>query len=399
MDEKISDLINAIAQEDLKEMERLYDIMTETESEKRKAGLCRYLLQRIPYNEYTILVYWILMKLPKNKIRTVFIQQDKEVVKALKTKVNYQEIAQKLKYKNSLDKLGIMLDTIDLIDIDELITVMPKSDFLLALGTKKFARIYIEKYLEDSPSDVLQFLETNSKSLPLDFIYDMYVEIIVKYPYLREVSVKQLIDFSKRNMEEKKKTISYKNIIKLTLGLRNEEFWIVDNIVQNGTKYVYKNLPMKNYAQRDNDPEQSLQPFKDLVNKNIPAKHIIYIYMNTRLREKVYLDTLFEEMLLAGYNEMEVTNAVRDYWIVGRIKYVTENSIVRVSADSISASRLMIFNSNVIYISGENGEEILPQKGKEIYYKIRNYLNDRKFYIHYPCEKIEYISKKLECEN
>ena len=82
------------------------------------------------------------------------------------------------------------------------------------------------------------------------------------------------------------------------------------------------------------------------------------------------------------------------YWIVGRIKHVTEDGIVRVSADSLSVSRLMVFNSNLIHISGKDGGWVLPKRGDTIYYKIRNYLNGGKFYIHYPCEKIEYVLKE-----
>lgn len=395
-DVKISDIINAARENNFENMQLIFDIMTEKESEKQKIGLCRHLFCRIPYDNYTILVRLILNKIPKRKIKSVFIQQEDEVVRALQTKVDYQEVAQELKNKNELDKLGTMFDAIDLTEIDELITIMPLPELLLALSTKRFAQRYISEYLGESPDDMLSFLKVNSTVLPLDFARNMYVDIIVKYPNMREEAAKRLIDFSKQNIDEKKKTLSFKEIIKLVLELQDEQFSIVDNIVQLGTKYAYNSLPMKRYAQADTDTEKSLQPFRKLLDKKIPAKHIIYVYMNTKLRESVLLNALIEEMLLTGYSETEVVNAVRDYWIAGRIKHVTENGIVRVSADSISASRLMVFNANMIHISGENGEWITPEKGQKIYYKIRNYLSGGKFYIHYPCEKIEYISRRHE---
>lgn len=395
-DVKISDIINAARENNFENMQLIFDIMTEKESEKQKIGLCRHLFYRIPYDNYTILVRLILNKIPKRKIKSVFIQQEDEVVRALQTKVDYQEVAQELKNKNELDKLGTMFDAIDLTEIDELITIMPLPELLLALSTKRFAQRYISEYLGESPDDMLSFLKVNSTVLPLDFARNMYVDIIVKYPNMREEAAKRLIDFSKQNIDEKKKTLSFKEIIKLVLELQDEQFSIVDNIVQLGTKYAYNSLPMKRYAQADTDTEKSLQPFRKLLDKKIPAKHIIYVYMNTKLRESVLLNALIEEMLLTGYSETEVVNAVRDYWIAGRIKHVTENGIVRVSADSISASRLMVFNANMIHISGENGEWITPEKGQKIYYKIRNYLSGGKFYIHYPCEKIEYISRRHE---
>ena len=92
-------------------------------------------------------------------------------------------------------------------------------------------------------------------------------------------------------------------------------------------------------------------------------------------------------MLLDGYStELYEKDAPK-------IRAVTEGVNM---ADSISASRLMIFNANMIHISGENGEWISPEKGQKIYYKIKNYLSGGKFYIHYPCEKIEYIARKHE---
>ena len=392
-DVKISDIINAARENNFENMQLIFDIMTEKESEKQKIGLCRHLFCRIPYENYTILVRLILKKIPKRKIKSVFIQQEDEVIRALQTKVDYQEVAQELKNVNELDKLGTMLDAIDLTEIDELITIMSLPELLLALSTKRFAQRYISEYLGESPDDMLSFLRVNSKVLPLDLAYNMYVDIIVKYPYMREETSKRLIDFSKQNIEEKKKTLSYKEIIKLILGLQDEQFQIADNIVQLGTKYAYDSMPMKHYAQAGTDTEKSLQPFRELLDKKISAKHIIYVYMNTKLRESVLLNALMEEMLLTGYSETEVINAVRDYWIAGRVKHVTEEGIVRVAADSISASRLMVFNANMIHISGENGEWIPPEKGQKIYYKIRNYLSGGKFYIHYPCEKIEYIKR------
>lgn len=125
LDVKISDIINAARENNFENMQLIFDIMTEKESEKQKIGLCRYLFCRIPYDNYTILVRLILKEIPKRKIKSVFIQQEDEVVKALQTKVDYQDIAQELKSKNELDKLGTMLDAIDLTEIDELITIMP----------------------------------------------------------------------------------------------------------------------------------------------------------------------------------------------------------------------------------------------------------------------------------
>lgn len=390
---KIADLVAAASEQNFEKLQYLFDIITETESPKQKVGLCRYLFRRISYDNYTILVRLILMKVQKNKIKAVFMQQEDEVIRALKTKVNYQEIAKEMQKNDTLGILGVMLDAIDFIDLENIITLMPFPKLLLALGTKKFAQIYIHDYLGESPEELLSFLKINAKILPLDLIYNQYVEIITKYLDLRQEAVQNLIDFSKQNLKEKKSSLSLKNIIKLTLGLKNEEFQIVDKIVQQGTIYAYKIIPMKHYAQLNTDREKVLQPFKELLEKRIPAKHVIYIYMNTNLREDVQLNVLMEEMLSIGYSEAEVLNAVRDYWLVGRIKHVTEDGVVRVSADSISVSRLMAFNVNLIHISGKNGEWLLPKEGNTIYYKIRNYLSGGMFYIHYPCEKIEYVSK------
>lgn len=394
-DVKISDIIIAARENNFENMQLIFDIMTERESEKQKIGLCRHLFCRIPHDNYTILVRLILKEISQRKIKAVFQKQEKEIIRALQTKVDYQEVAQELNNRNELDKLGVMLEAIDLVEIDGLITIMPLPELLLALGTKKFVQRYINEYLGESPENVLSFLKINSKVLPLDLAYNLYVDIIVKYSYIREEAIKRLIDFSKQNMEEKK-SLSYNYIIKLIVGLQDEPFQIVDNIVRQGTKYVYNSMPMKHYAQIDTDTEKSLQPFRELFEKKISAKHVIYVYMNTKLREGAQLNALIEEMFLSGYSEAEVINAVRDYWIVGRIKHITEEGLVRVSADSISVSRLMVFNANMIHISGKDGEWITPEKGKQIYYKIRSYLRGGKFYIHYPCEKIEYVSQKLE---
>lgn len=101
-DVKISDIRNAARENNFENMQLMFDIMTEKESGKQKIGLCRHLFCRIPYDNYTILVRLILKKIPKKKIKSVFIQQEDEVVRALQTKVDYQEVAQELKSKNEL---------------------------------------------------------------------------------------------------------------------------------------------------------------------------------------------------------------------------------------------------------------------------------------------------------
>lgn len=278
---KVSDVVKAVADQDFEKVQYLFDVMTEKESEKQKIGLCRHLFCRIPYDNYTILVKLILTKINKSRIKTVFVNLAEEVLEALKTKVDYQEIAIEMKNNDLLGSLGIMLDTIHVFDIEDVITIMPLPELLLELGTKKFVEMYINDYLEDSSEEMLSFLKVNEKRLPVELAYNLYTEIIIKSHNLREEAVERLLVFSSQNLSEQKSTLSYVNIIRLTLELKNEEFQLVNKIIQQGTKDVYNVTPMKHYPQITTDKKQELLPFKELLDKRIPASYVICIYMCT----------------------------------------------------------------------------------------------------------------------
>lgn len=179
-----------------------------------------------------------------------------------------------------------------------------------------------------------------------------------------------------------------KDIVEIAIALPEEEEDVLKTIVENCTSSYYKLEASKRYAQ-SNPSEKTLEPLRRLISERVSPDRIVYIYMNTSMKSVVNLDFFIQEMGINGYDINQVLNTLKNYWFLGTIKYVQDDGLVRVAANSASNSRLMVFRSDRIFINGENGWED-PREGMTIYYKLNDYLDGGLFYIHYPCTDISY---------
>ena len=104
---------------------------------------------------------------------------------------------------------------------------------------------------------------------------------------------------------------------------------------------------------------------------------------------QINIDRLIAELVAQGHNEQAILACLKDYWILGKIKYVQEDGLVRVAAESISNSRLMVFWADRMRINGENGF-VNPKVGQRVYFKLQDYKEGGQFSIHYLCTDTAY---------
>ena len=151
---------------------------------------------------------------------------------------------------------------------------------------------------------------------------------------------------------------------------------------------LYAAKAQKRYPQEELSP-RTLNMLETLIQADLSIERSVYIFFNSKLREVVQLGRLIDELIGIGKSKSEIITVVRNYWIAGEIRYIQEDGFVRVAAQSISSARLMVFRSDLIHINGASGEWINPEVGMNVYFKIKDYLDDGgQFQIDYLCEEL-----------
>lgn len=124
-----------------------------------------------------------------------------------------------------------------------------------------------------------------------------------------------------------------------------------------------------------------------LADSDLSLEQKIFMYMNTSLRVDSQIDKFFVKLKeRAGVSIEDCLSEMRKYWIVGKIKYVTEDGFVRIVPHNITATRLVCFWSSNIHISGKDGVWVEPKVGDQIFFLLRRYDDEKNiFTVHYPC--------------
>lgn len=216
-----------------------------------------------------------------------------------------------------------------------------------------------------------------------------WVENVNRINNLNEDDINKIIIQARQKMKEKHKSLKAAEIVAITRRLNYSDFYLVKKVIREGTNRSYRAKPMKHHACVSPGRRNSIGPLKKLLREYHPVKHIIYIYMNTGLRERVFIDDLIDEMMLSGYNKSEILNAIGEYWILGKIQQITDEGLVSVLPISISSTKPMTFNSNSMHIKNKEGEFVSPQVDSMIYCKIQYYFDEEHFCIHNLCKKDE----------
>lgn len=362
------------------------------QGEVRNIWLFRYLLKKTNPCNYTLLLLLILCNVRRNKVCAVFINQDESIVSNIWDYVDFSMLLSELNLKHKANGLGAMLGALQCeIDYDVLFPEIARKDVLIMLGTRTTLNQYIEEFIGDDGDTLIQFLEEHMLNFPPKAMAEKLVNIICFGPGSREKVFELLMELYDYNHMQILGGISINHIIDLLTYVPNRDIDIVREIVKKCTKAAYQPLPLKRrmYVRNEEKLMQNMQYVDQLVENHVSEDRIIFLYMNTIMKNHIELDYLIEYLTDKGCDRYRIIDAVRDYWLVGRIKHVQDDGCVRVATKSITTSRLMVFDSKRIHITGVDKEMVEPKKGEMIYYKVIDYLDGGLFKIHYPCESIE----------
>ena len=114
---------------------------------------------------------------------------------------------------------------------------------------------------------------------------------------LNEDDINKIIIQARQKMKEKHKSLKAAEIVAITRRLNYSDFYLVKKVIREGTNRSYRAKPMKHHACVSPGRRNSIGPLKKLLRECHPVKHIVYIYMNTGLRERVFIDDLIDEMI------------------------------------------------------------------------------------------------------
>ena len=177
-------------------------------------------------------------------------------------------------------------------------------------------------------------------------------------------------------------------LLQLAISSKAEDWEIVEDIVRKCSSRFFSDERIKSYP-REVLPPKIIKALEQLVDSHLSLSQKIFMYMNTSLREEAQMDK-FLSMLKdrQGISIDQSLSELRSYWMVGIIKYVTEDGFVRVVPQNMTSSRLICFWSSDIHITGEDGTWVEPKEGERIYFLLRRFDDEKSFFtLHYPCIK------------
>lgn len=287
------------------------------------------------------------------------------------------------------EEAGRTITVFESVDAEETVgDANMSAEELLSMNTANSIRTYFSKYLGNDPQKIYLFMKEHYE-LPSKLFMNICVVGIVSKNNLSEQFKELLVDFIDSFAQNgKMKSISLDEVVMLASFYSETEEDEFKDMIEKCTNSTYKLVANKHYAQVDPTPKQ-LEIIQIMLENAIPLSRMVYIYMNSKMRGEINVDRFIAELGKGGYSPNEVMSYLKDYWILGKVKYVQDDGLVRVAPASISNSRLMVFNTNRIYINGENGWEN-PKEGMTIYFKLQDFMEGGMFYIHYPCTDIAY---------
>lgn len=406
VDENISDikedgisLIGKLAEKvydnKLDEAKNILEQITAEQKEKQKLEFFMHMFSRVLPFTYTQLIQVMWPIISKYNFRKIFTELDEEVQSAIRSEVDKELIVKEIYEAREYDKLLIWLDTCELWGmLPQIIEGVERKDILLKSNRPKLLKLYVDENLKDK--DILEsiaFLKKNMDWLNAKFAFDYCIELIAadmkQYSLIKEI----LLYLTERNKGSKKRlTVSNTNIVKLATMTRDEdEFEIIKDLLENYTRDLFSYNGNARYPEEVSNPEIQAA-LENLIHSDICLNNKMYIYMNTKLRKEILLENFMKYLAdECGVLEHDCIEALSNYWIKGKTKYVEESGLVRVIPHNIFVSRLVCFDSKKTHISGQDGKWVEPEEGKKIFFKIKEFKYEGDLItLHYPCEKIEY---------
>ena len=386
---QVKDFLEAVKTDDLKQAFSLYQSFSADLNMRDQALLFRKILPIADEGAYTNLMFFVFAVYPGWQVRQIIRYLDKDLVEKYKATVDIRRLAQDLVKSSQYEKLGMLVSEWNVeVDYEKWFEGIDKGEILLEMNSVDSVFRYIDECLGEDDSEIMKFLRENMQ-IPHNVFARVCIQRAKKNISLSKEYLLLLCDyFQTLQADNKTASLSTDNIAEIAIILPESEEDMLKSVIEKCTNGGYKLEKNRRYAQAE-PTDKTVEPLRKMIRANKSAQRIVFVYMNSKLRANINVDYMITEMLNAGYPQYEVLDLLKDYWIIGTIKYVQEDDLVRLASGSVSNSRLMVFRSDKIHINGEYGWEE-PKEGMTIYFKLQDYIEGGLFYVHYPCTDIAY---------
>ena len=364
-----------------------YEELTKEMNRHVEAVYFREMIAYVSPEYHTKLIRFLMAIYPEWQLRQIVGHLDSDTINVLKKTTDFKTIVEDLVAAEELNKFDLLMSEWNLeVDYKNWFNDISKDEILLKLNSVSSVEKYIEECLGGVPEKVIAFLREHTE-VPTKLVVKQCLKgILIRDSFSKEYE-RLLCEYGLiRNEEGKSLGISVSDVVEIAIAIPEAEEDTLKEIMEKCTNNTYRLKVNKHYAQQDPSPK-TLELVTKMISSKLSLSRIIYVYMNTKLRAEINVDRFISELVDAGYAVEEVMNYLKDYWILGRVKYVQEDGLVRVVSESLSNSRLMVFNSQFIHVNGEDGWQS-PKEGMVIYFKLKEFKEGGLFYIHYPCTDI-----------
>ncbi len=384
---EIGELVEHLRKGNMKDAKALYEQISDEWNEKQRISFFAHLFTRV--NQHDKVLQLMGLVLSSLEIKFIYNGLSVDQVDSIKKKVygkKLQELLQAVYESGNIEGFASLVGCMDVWNKIEFVPDENRRNLYLMANSRDAGRMWV-----DSISDVEMTAFADIMRTHLDLMKPMIAFDICAYAWKntkisREQIVSVIEEFSKKNAKGKQEYSCPFDVL-LSLACESDEEWnMVKNLVKKCSTRAFSFNKIKRYPQEEL-PEKVVSYMERLADSSLSLEQKIFMYMNTTLREDAQIDRFFVILKeRTGVSIEDCLSEMRKYWLVGKIKYVTEDGFVRIVPHNITATRLVCFWSSNIHISGKDGVWVEPKVGDQIYFLLRRYDEEKNFFtVHYPC--------------
>lgn len=384
---EIGELVDHLRKGNMKDARALYEQISEDWNEKQRRSFFAHLFTRVNQHDKVL----CLMGLVLSSLEIKFIYNGLSVkqVDSIKKKVygkKLQELLQAVYASRNIEGFLGLVGCLDVWDKTEFVPEENRRELYLMANTRNAGRMWINSISDDEIAGFEEIMKARVEVTKPMIAFDICTYAWKNTQISREQIVNVIEEYSKKNAKGKQEYSCPFDVL-LSLAIESDEEWHpVKKLVKKCSTRVFSFNKIKRYPQEEL-PEKVVSYMERLVDSSLSLEQKIFMYMNTTLREDAQIDKFFVILKdRTGVSIEECLSEMRKYWLVGKIKYVTEDGFVRIVPHNITATRLVCFWSSNIHISGKDGVWVEPKVGDQIYFLLRRYDEEKNYFtVHYPC--------------
>jgi len=386
---EVGELVEYLRKGNIKDAESLYKQISDGWNDKQKISFFAHLFTRVNQRENILNLMGVVLS--SLEIKCIYNSLSVEQVDSIKKKVygkKLQEMMQAVYKSGNDDGFAGLVCCMDAWNKIEFVPEESKHKLYLLANTREAGKMWVDSLSNEEMDNFEKIIVMHLEKLKPTVAFDICTYAWHKTDISREQIISVIEEFSKKNAKGTQEYSCPYDVLISLATCSAEEWHLVKCLVEKCSAKVFSDNKIKRYPQEELTTKV-IELMEKLADSKLTLEQKVYMFMNTSLREEAQIDRFFVTLKeRSGVSVEDCLSEMRKYWIVGKIKYVTEDGFVRIVPHNISATRLVCFWSSTIHISGEDGVWVEPKVGDRIYFLLRRYDEKKNFFtIHYPCVK------------